>query len=137
VKIAVATDDGKTISRHFGRARMYAVLTVRGGAVTSREIRTKSAPHWRDNDHAGATLPTGGHGESAHGTDPESAAKHTGMFAAIRDCECVIAGGMGRGAYDHAVEAGLRPFVTSVEDIDLVAVLCAGGRLADESERLH
>jgi hypothetical protein len=46
VRMAVATDDGRAIGRHFGRARMYAVLTVQDGAVTSRQLRDKSAPHW-------------------------------------------------------------------------------------------
>jgi predicted Fe-Mo cluster-binding NifX family protein len=137
VKIAVATDDVKTISRHFGRARMYAVLTVQDGSVTSREIREKSAPHWGTPEPAHGAPAGGEHGTAAHGADPATAAKHTDMFAAILDCECVIAGGMGRGAYDHAAASGLRPFVTSLEDVDRAAIECAAGRLVDESERLH
>jgi predicted Fe-Mo cluster-binding NifX family protein len=132
VRIAIATDDGRTIGRHFGRARMYAVLTVHEGGVTSRQLRDKSAPHWlasRPPDD----LPAG----REHGTDPAAAEKHAEMFDPIRDCDCLIAGGMGRGAYDHAKAAGIRPVVTSLEDIDQAAIECAAGRLVDESERLH
>ena len=43
MKIAIVTDDGQSISAHFGRARAYAVLTVRDGAVVERELRPKSA----------------------------------------------------------------------------------------------
>ena len=28
MKIAIITDDGKTISQHFGRANYYAVVTI-------------------------------------------------------------------------------------------------------------
>ncbi len=59
------------------------------------------------------------------------------MFASISDCEVMIAGGMGKGAHDHAIAAGLRPLVTSLSDIDEAAVACAAGHLADEVGRLH
>jgi len=45
VKIAIVTDDGQSISAHFGRARAYAVITVEDGVVVGREIRPKAAPH--------------------------------------------------------------------------------------------
>lgn len=41
MKIAFITDDDRTISAHFGRARYYAVLTVEDGKVTAREQRPK------------------------------------------------------------------------------------------------
>jgi len=39
MKIAVISDDGKTISRHFGRAPYYLVLTVEDGKIVAREQR--------------------------------------------------------------------------------------------------
>lgn len=137
VRIAIATDDGRTIGRHFGRARMYAVLTVQDGRVISREVRDKSAPHWLTPDPVPEAPDRGGQGTGEHGTDHVAAAKHAGMFGAIGDCDCLIAGGMGRGAYDHAMAAGIRPIVTSLEDIEQAAIACGAGRLVDESERLH
>ena len=41
MKIAVVTDDGETISQHFGRAQHYVVLTIENGQVTGREMRDK------------------------------------------------------------------------------------------------
>ena len=38
MKIAAITEDGKTISLHFGRALSYLVLTVEEGVITQREI---------------------------------------------------------------------------------------------------
>lgn len=134
MKIAVVTDDGQTISRHFGRAGVYAVLTVQDGAIVSRELRGKSAPHWL----AGAPHEDEAEGEGdAHGTSPASRGKHLAMLAAIGDCAAVIAGGMGRGAYDHAAAVGIRPIITSLRDIDEAVIECAAGRIVDEVERLH
>ena len=41
MKIAVVTDDGKTICQHFGRASYYLVATVGNGRVTATELREK------------------------------------------------------------------------------------------------
>lgn len=134
MKIAIATDDGQTISRHFGRARRYAVLTVEEGVVVSRELRDKSAPHWRADKPAEGEE---GSNDGTHGEGHADRDKHLAMFAAVDDCEVMIAGGMGKGAHDHAVAAGLRPIVTSLHDIDEAAIECAAGRIVDELNRLH
>lgn len=132
MRIAIATEDGRTISRHFGRAMLYAVLTVEDGGVVLREIRDKSTPHG-SGDVAHVDDEAGG----PHGTGPSARDKHLRMFGTVTDCAAVIAGGMGTGAYDHAVEAGLRPYVTSMIDIDEAAIACEAGRLVDEVGRLH
>ena len=134
MRIAVVTDDGLTISPHFGRARAFAVLTVEDETIVSRELRDKFAPHSQpdrlphddDDDVAGA-----------HGTGPSARGKHLEMLASIGDCAFLITGGMGRGAYDHASALGIRPIVTSLRDVDVAAVECAAGRIVDEAERLH
>ena len=42
MKIAVVTDDERTISRHFGRAPYYLVVTIDAGKVIGRELRDKA-----------------------------------------------------------------------------------------------
>jgi predicted Fe-Mo cluster-binding NifX family protein len=41
MKIAVITDDGKTISQHFGHAPYYLVVTVENNKIIDRELRDK------------------------------------------------------------------------------------------------
>ncbi len=131
MKIAVVSEDGHTVSQHFGRAPYYVVLTVEEGVVTRRELRPKSAPHLSGGPEPAhpATLP--------HGTDPASQARHDQMAASVSDCAVLIAGGMGRGAYDRFLALGLRPIVTDVLDVDAAAVACAQGALVDRAERVH
>ena len=38
MKLAVITDDGKTISQHFGRAVYYAILAVEDGQVVQKYV---------------------------------------------------------------------------------------------------
>lgn len=130
MKIAIVTEYGRTVSQHFGRAPYYAVLTVEDGVITGRELRPKSAPHL-----AGGPVAQHG-GSSPHGTDPAAQGRHDRMAAAIDDCEVLVAGGMGRGAYEQLRSLGLRPIVTGLLDVDAAALVCARGVLEDRAERL-
>ncbi len=131
MKIAIATDNGRTVSLHFGRAGHYAVLTVENGLVVERELRDKFSPH---GISAGARSETE---TGPHGTGPESDARHDQMAAAITDCDAILCGGMGRGAYDRLVANGIKPILTDIRDVDEAVIQCATGRIMDHTERLH
>ena len=45
MKIAAISDDGATISQHFGRAALYVVVTVEDGKIVSTETRSKLGHH--------------------------------------------------------------------------------------------
>jgi predicted Fe-Mo cluster-binding NifX family protein len=129
MKVAIVTDDGQSISPHFGRARAYSILTVVGGVVVDRELRPKSAPHLdRPPGHLEADEPHDG---------PAADARHDQMIAPIADCACVIARGMGRGAYDRITAAGIQAIITGLADPDEAALACASGRIENLVDRLH
>jgi predicted Fe-Mo cluster-binding NifX family protein len=121
-KIAVASDDGQTISQHLGLARGYVVLTLENGHVEKRESRDKLTR--RD---------FGNH----HGVGMEEEYRHDMMFAPITDCEVCVVGGMGAGAHENLRSLGIRPIVTDVKSIDEVVQAFIEGRLENHSERIH
>jgi predicted Fe-Mo cluster-binding NifX family protein len=132
VKIAAITDDGKTISQHFGRARHYLVFTVEDGRIVHQELRDKAghhsfAPHGGDNQHS----------SGAHGFDPASRSRHTQMLAVIADCQAVLAGGMGLGMQRNLEEVGIRPLLTDVQDIEEAVRAFTEGRLAVRPDLAH
>lgn len=130
MKIAIATDDGRTVSRHFGRAAQYAVLTVEAGTITARDLRPKFSPH--------ATLAAREEPERGpHGYGAQSDAKHDQMVATIADCSALLCGGMGRGAYERMLANGIRPVVTEIEDAEAAALACEAGTIVDHAELLH
>ena len=51
------------------------------------------------------------------------------MIAPIVDCSCLVAGGMGRGAYERITSAGIRAIVTDLREPDEAAIACAEGRI--------
>ncbi len=141
MKIAVVTDDGKTISMHFGRAAYYLVCTVEDGAITATEMRDKMGhrqfaqmPHDHDHDHDHDHQHEHGQG---HGFGASSDRKHAMMIEAITDCEAVLVRGMGRGAYIAMQNANITPVVTDIADAQAAALAYASGDIVDHTEKLH
>jgi predicted Fe-Mo cluster-binding NifX family protein len=132
MKIAAISEDGTTISQHFGRAPLYVVLTVEDGRIVNKETRNKAGHHTFAAHHDAPMAP----GER-HGYDAGSQAKHRSMAEAIADCQVLLAGGMGWGAYESLKSYNIEPVVTDVEDIDEAARLYLAGRLANLMDRLH
>ena len=132
MKIAAITDDGKTISQHFGRARYYLVVTVEDGKVLTQERRDKAghhtfAPHETTEPHA----------SGPHGFDSASRNRHGQMLATIQDCQVVLAGGMGMGMQRNLEEVGIRPVLTDMQDIQEAVQAFLDGRLAERPDLAH
>ena len=132
MKIAAITDDGKTISQHFGRAPYYLVLTIEEGKIVNRERREKMGHNqFSAQPHTEVPLNAG------HGTDSDSHNKHINMAEAIADCKVLLCGGMGMGAYESMRRLNIQPIVTDLQDIDTAAQAFIDGKLIDHTELLH
>jgi predicted Fe-Mo cluster-binding NifX family protein len=132
MKIGAITEDGATVSQHFGRALYYLVVTVEDGKIVSKEKRDKAGHHTftaREEEHLAP-------GER-HGFDAGAQAKHAGMMSNIADCQVLIAGGMGWGAYESLKSRGIETVVTDVENIEEAIKLYLDGKLPNLMERLH
>lgn len=138
MKIAVVTNNGETISQHFGRSPYYKIYTVEDGDPVSVEMRERKTGHFathqgdgdhhhEDHNHAGG-----------HGFGAEADRKHLSMAKEISDCNVLIAGGMGRGAYEQFQQAGLEVIVTDLREIDDAIIQYLAGELHDQSDiRTH
>ena len=132
MQIAVVSDDGASVSQHFGRAELYIVLTVRNGKITAEERRPKldrrafvGQPHEEDD------------AQGRHGFDAGAQSRHGQMAQAISDCRALIAGGMGWGACESLQQLGIDVVVTDVESARDAALRYAKGDLPNLVERLH
>jgi tRNA-Thr(GGU) m(6)t(6)A37 methyltransferase TsaA len=134
MKIAVITEDGETISQHFGRAPHYLVFTVEDKKIVGKELRDKVGHRQfaeEDHRHASRNDPRG------HGFGTHSESRHTRMIESIQDCEAVIVRGMGRGAYYAMEQAKIRPFVTEFADAEEAVKAYIDGTLTNHIEQLH
>lgn len=132
MKIAVVTDDEKTISAHFGRAQYYVVFTVENGRVTGQETRSKA-------NHSQFTGEGHQHGEpgDSHGMDPGSRRRHGMMIDTILDCEVLLARGMGQGAHLNLNERGIKPILTDIKEIREAVDAYLTGKLIENLSRIH
>jgi predicted Fe-Mo cluster-binding NifX family protein len=132
MKIAAITDDGKTISQHFGRAAYYLVVTVENNEVVERELRDKMGHNHFVNLGHEPEVPG-----QPHGMDAVSHNKHLQMSETIADCEVLLCGGMGMGAYQSMAARGIKPIVTDIHDIEQALTAYLNGEIVDRVEKLH
>lgn len=135
-KIALISDDGKHISRHFGRATHYLVVTIEDGKELKREMRAKPG-HQHFVSQQGHTEGHQHGADERHGFDPESQNRHFQMASVILDCAIVICGGMGMGAYEGMKSARITPIVTDILDVDEAIQAYLDGTLQDRTDLLH
>ncbi len=135
MKIAAVSEDGVTISQHFGRAPFYVVVTVEEGKIVARERRDKMG-HAQFAGEAHAEEAAGAD-PRGHGFDPAAQSRHARMAAAIADCDVLLARGMGAGAYASMEQAGIRPVLTDIPTIDEAVQAVISGEIEDHTEWLH
>jgi predicted Fe-Mo cluster-binding NifX family protein len=120
IKIAVPTDDGETICRHFGQANFFKIITLENNQVVSAEMRQK-AKHQHGEQH---TQPGGEHPGQK-------------MVESVLDCQVIISGGMGTPVLDRATSAGLKVFLTGSTSIDGAVQAYLNGTLENNPALLH
>lgn len=115
MKIAIVTTDGQTISQHFGRSPYYKILIVDNGQIVDEELRERRTGHFARNSQHSEHSHYNNEGKHGYGADAD--AKHRTMADEISDCQILIAGGMGSGAYESFSSAGLKVILTDYVNI--------------------
>ena len=128
IKIAVVTKDGERISSHFGTAQYYHVFTIDDSGIVKKEIREK--PYNPDPRHVHARGEGRGH---QHGRGFYSGYD---KYQPIRDCQVLIAGGMGENAYQHATSMGFKVILVGGKIEDAINQYL-DGNLKSDMRRVH
>ncbi len=117
MKIALPTNDGISMSEHFGRSASFLVFDIESGQIKGRETRTNGGCH----SHA--------EGACNHGSTGAPDA-HAGMVAVLADCDIVISGGMGGRAAEALKAAGISAVIVAARGpADLVLSAYLAGKL--------
>jgi len=98
MRIAVPTDDGLSISEHFGRSAAFLVFETENALIASSELRKNQATHTHDQGTCG-----GDHAAAPH--------NHASIVLSLAGCDVVICGGMGSRAAEALKQAGIREVV--------------------------
>lgn len=116
MKIAFSSQDGKTISAHFGSAPVYKVIEIENQKIISREDRQNSS-----NDDSS-------HQDHAHNHN---------KFDLLKDCQVVIAGGMGENAFQRLSKMGISVFLVDNKNIEETLKVFLTGNLIHNPKRVH
>jgi predicted Fe-Mo cluster-binding NifX family protein len=108
------------------------VVTVEEGKIIDKETRPKAGHHTFAAHQHPETAP----GER-HGYDAGAQSRHASMAETIADCQALIAGGMGWGAYESMRSYNIETIVTDIENIDEAVGLYITGALPNLMQRLH
>jgi len=119
MKVAIVTLDGETVSQHFGRSPFYKIYAIENNEPVNTEMRERGTGHFaaqRQPHHSIYPGRENAHGRHGYGADADQ--KHFSMAQEIEDCDVLIAGGMGQGAYENFRSAGLDVILTDHEYIN-------------------
>ncbi|MBC7194766.1 MAG: NifB/NifX family molybdenum-iron cluster-binding protein [Caldisericia bacterium] len=122
MKILMPSDDGRTISSHFGRTRGFLIFEVEGNEIKSREYLPNTF-----TGHARGMHERGIH----HQYDT-----HSAIIEALKDVKVVISHGMGRRLYDDLKNVGIDVYVTDETEVDEVIKLFLNGTLTNLEDLL-
>lgn len=134
MKLAIASNNGVTIQRHFGRTSQYVVVTIEDGEEIAREVRTMDA---RPN-----LLEVGQHGDHEHGHGHGQGQgnhhrRHRSLLTPIEDCDVLIAGGMGRPMAQAAEASGVDLILTNERLVDDIVASYLDGSLEHKADLAH
>ncbi len=135
MKIAIVSDDKQTISRHFGRAENYIVVSVESEKPVEKTILPKLSSRDTDAGHRrGQDRKSNPRGS---GFGRHSRSNHDQMFKDIKDCDVLVARGMGRGAYQGLEELGIKPIVTDIVDVDAAVQAILDNTIVNHTDKLR
>ena len=119
MRIALATLNGNTVTAHFGRTKAFVVVEMEDGTEVNRELRDV------------------GSCDQNHHQDPGHRRRHHDLVDTVRDCDVVIAGGMGLPVQQRLQEADIEVVLTDTRSIDEAVQQYATGTLAHDPDRAH
>jgi predicted Fe-Mo cluster-binding NifX family protein len=100
MRIAIPTNDGTSISEHFGRSAAFLIFETEDRQIKGRSTRTNGAHHAQ--------------GACDHHSTESKPHSHSGIVAALEGCEVVICAGMGSRAAEALKAAGVTQIVVTM-----------------------
>lgn len=153
-KIAIASNDGETVSGHFGPTKGYLVVTVQDDKVVNKEMREKFSHHRGSHDEGEQhhNLDHENHDEHQHGKGKEhhhhdgddhehgnrnDKHHHNRMIENILDCKYMLVKSMGYPVHDALESENIKPILTNIKKIDDAVAALIAGTIDNNTQYLH
>lgn len=122
MKIAIPSDNGTTINKHFGRSKIFWIYTFDGNKLVGKKrVENQFTGH-----ALGLHLDVArdGHGKGQH--------SHKKILDAIGHCNMVVAGGMGQRMINDFSEKQIEVVLTKIDDVEAALAAFVAGTLISE-----
>jgi len=118
-KIALPTNRGKTISSHFGRAKYFLIVEIKGKKIIDKILRN-------NDSHVG--IPHHHHGDDHNHKHEAEHSKHQGKAHArileiLNDVDIIFARNIGPRIYNQLIENGYTVIKVETSDIEQAITL--------------
>lgn len=126
MKVAIASDDNKTITGHIGRVRGFIIFQVENGEIVSREYRSNVFTRHGRSQHGEE-----GHGHHHHGEGHGTGGGygHENLADGLKDCSHLICTGAGWRVVEDLKNFGIEIIFTHETDAENAAVKFEKGEL--------
>ena len=118
MRIAVPTNDGISISAHFGRSAAFLIFETENDQIKSRSSKSNAGKH----SHA--------RGEHNDASAANHSHDHAGILTTLEGCETVICVGMGHGAAEALKGRGMQIVFAAPGPADETVAAYLDGKLS-------
>ena len=118
MNIAVPTNDGTSISEHFGRSAAFLIFETEDRKIKSRRMKTNVGKHSHPR------------GECKEPSTETHSHDHAGILATLEGCEVVICAGMGHRAAEALQDRGMQIVFAAPGPADETVAAYLGGKLS-------
>jgi len=118
MRIAVPTNDGTSISEHFGRSAAFLIFETENGKIKSHRLKNNAGKH---------SHPRGEHKDPSTGVHSHD---HAGILTTLEGCEMVICAGMGHGAAEALKGRGMQIVFAAPGPADETVAAYLDGKLS-------
>lgn len=125
MKIAVASDNGITLTGHVGRCEMFIVYEVLQKEITNVEKRINSFTMHKQ----------GGHEHSHQNHEQQGTGKHVGIINGLQDCSYLICSSCGPGLIDDLLSNGIQIILTDEMETEKAVRLFIEGKLENDPDK--
>jgi predicted Fe-Mo cluster-binding NifX family protein len=148
VKIAAVSNNGKSISAHFGKARYFVVVEVEDGKIVGREVidresipETPGLPQIQSSGRSLNVINTVSghdhHDEKHHDGKHEGGVMKRHNLEPITGCKVVLSRGMGNGMLQRLNNNNMEAILTNIVSIDEAVNMYLEGNLQNHPELVH
>ncbi|MBU1099547.1 MAG: iron-molybdenum cofactor biosynthesis protein [Bacteroidetes bacterium] len=129
MKLAIASDDSRTVTGHIGRVRGFLILSIVDGQVISKEYRQNLFTHHSKTNNGAESEKEQSHHNHGQAYGKEHSHGHSKLSEGLKDCSHLICHGAGWRVVEDLKKVGIEVIFTTETDAATAAIKYSKGEL--------